>query len=364
MPRLGRPRPGDPGLAVARPVDGRAEDNGSGSAGWGGDGWGAASVALCCTARLHLGFLDLNGGLGRRFGSIGLSLDRPRTSLVLSRAVTDSVRGPEAERAEGHLAAMRRHLGLSGGHSLLIEEAIPAHSGLGSGTQLALLVAGAVRRLHGLGCDLRGDAALLGRGHRSGVGIGLFRDGGVVVDGGPGAVGQAERPGDAVPQPAPLLCRLELPPAWRVLLVLDRAAAGLSGAGERAAFARLGPMTAADSGEICRHVLMQVLPAVAEGDLSAFGAGLSRIQALLGEYFAPVQGGRFTSARVAAALAVLADAGAVGIGQSSWGPTGFAFAGNAAEAERLAGLDLPQGVDLLICRGLNHGASVREPASA
>src|SRR5262249_58900274 len=45
-----------------------------------------ANVTVRAPARLHLGFLDLNGGLGRRFGSIGLALNRPKTSLTLSAA--------------------------------------------------------------------------------------------------------------------------------------------------------------------------------------------------------------------------------------------------------------------------------------
>ena len=43
-------------------------------------------VTVAVAARLHLGFLDLNGGLGRRFGSLGLALDAPETVLELSRA--------------------------------------------------------------------------------------------------------------------------------------------------------------------------------------------------------------------------------------------------------------------------------------
>ena len=34
-------------------------------------------VKVTANARLHLGFLDLNGDLGRKFGSIGLCLDQP-----------------------------------------------------------------------------------------------------------------------------------------------------------------------------------------------------------------------------------------------------------------------------------------------
>ncbi len=335
-----------------------------------------AAVTLSCTARLHLGFLDLNGGLGRRFGSIGLSLDRPHTALRLARATRQGVAGPESDRAGAHLAAMQRHLGLDAPLALEIRSAIPAHSGLGSGTQLALLVASAVRRLHGLADDPRGDARRLGRGGRSGVGIGLFQAGGLVVDGGPrvagaggatgagGAGGQrtggaagrdADGDGDAAP---PLLCRLAVPQDWRVLLVLDHAARGLSGAGERAAFASLAPMPHAVSGEICRRVLMQALPAVAEADLAAFGEAVTRVQALLGDHFAPAQGGRFTSPAVGGVMAALAAAGAVGVGQSSWGPSGFAFVeGDAAAARLRDAVPLPAGVELLVCRGLNRGVA-------
>ena len=47
-------------------------------------------------------------------------------------------------------------------------------------------VAAALRRLHDLPLDAPGDAVRLDRGTRSGVGIGLFEHGGLVVDGGHG----------------------------------------------------------------------------------------------------------------------------------------------------------------------------------
>jgi len=313
----------------------------------------AGSVTVAGAARLHLGFFDLNGETGRRFGSIGLALDRPATRVTLRRAAVTRISGPEQERVARYLALMRRHLSLDAGHEIDIDEAIPPHAGLGSGTQLALAVATAVRRLHGRPADLRGDAEILGRGARSGIGIGLFRHGGLAVDGGKGA-------GTA---PPPLLARAPLPPAWRILLLLDRGREGLSGADERAAFQSLPPMPAALAGTLCRLVLMQALPALAERDLPAFGAAITAIQDHVGDYFAPGQGGRFTSPAVAAALRWLAGAGATGTGQSSWGPTGFAFAANTTEAQHLvAGLaasGAAKGLDLLVCRGLNRGASVR-----
>lgn len=309
-------------------------------------------VTIGCGARLHLGFLDLNGDLGRRFGSLGLALAAPETRLVLRRAVRPGVVGPEAARAARALAIMQEALGITAAHALLIAEAMPAHAGLGSGTQLALAVATALRRLHGLPPALAADAARLGRGARSGIGIALFEGGGFVLDGGRGA-------GDA---PPPLLARLPVPADWRVLLLLDPAAsgkggAGLAGAAERDAFAALPKMPPAIADALCRRVLMGVLPALAEGDLAAFGAALTEVQRAVGDHFAPAQGGRFASARVAAALGRLAALGGTGLGQSSWGPSGFAFAPDPEAAAWLrarlaADPDMPE---VKVCRPRNHG---------
>ncbi|TXM89098.1 GHMP kinase, partial [Methylobacterium sp. WL122] len=57
--------------------------------------WAAASrsVRVHAPARLHFGFLDLHGGLGRRFGSIGLAIDAPAVRLTATAAETLSVTG-------------------------------------------------------------------------------------------------------------------------------------------------------------------------------------------------------------------------------------------------------------------------------
>ena len=105
---------------------------------------------------------------------------------------------------------------------------------------------------------------------------------------------------------------------------------------------------------------MQALPAAAEDDLRSFGAAVTEVQSIAGDYFAPAQGGRFTSPAVAAALASASEAGATGIGQSSWGPSGFAFIRGEAEAERAARMLRAHGagLDIRICRALNRGARI------
>jgi beta-ribofuranosylaminobenzene 5'-phosphate synthase len=311
------------------------------------------SVTVEAAARLHLGFLDLNGGLGRRFGGLGLAIDHPTTRLTIRRAPTPAVDGLDAERAARHLTLLVRHFGLSHAYSLTIHEAIPAHAGLGSGTQLALGVAAALRRLEGVPADESSDALLLRRGTRSGIGLGLFQRGGLIVDGGRGAR-------TATP---PVVARMDFPPEWRVIVVLDPRTEGMHGHDEKAAFARLADFEAASAAEICRLVLIKALPALAEHDIGSFGDAVARLQEIAGDYFALAQGGApYASAAVARLMGDLRRHGARGTGQSSWGPTGFAFAHDAKEARRLCDCTQEKaaawGLDIAICKGVNHGALV------
>ena len=314
-----------------------------------------AGVAVTVSARLHLGFLDLNGELGRRFGSIGLAIGEPHGRLTLRRARVTRVEGVERERASRYLSTMQQREGLAGAYHMTVDGAIPPHAGLGSGTQLALGVAAALRRLEGRALEMSSDARILDRGARSGVGIGLFETGGLVVDGGRAATSGAP----------PIVARMHFPEAWRVILVLDPARQGLSGEAERGAFGRLGAMGSRETGEICRLALMGALPSIAEGDIAGFGVAITRIQRLLGDYFAPAQGGRrFTSPDVARVLDCLAEQGAHGVGQSSWGPTGFAFAADASSADRLADAAREcvnaRALDIRVVSALNRGAEITD----
>jgi beta-RFAP synthase len=313
----------------------------------------SAHVSVDAAARLHLGFLDMNGGLGRSFGGIGLAIGGPRTRLKLRPSAQNAVEGGEIERAQRLLEKAQRAFAPDKRHQLMIEEAIPAHGGLGSGTQLALAIASAVRRLENVEGNAATDAALMGRGARSGLGAGLFETGGVVVDGGRG-------PHTSTP---PVVARLSFPQEWRVILVADPKATGLHGDAERDAFAALPPLSAAQSGELCRRVLMQALPALAERDLPAFGEAITRLQIIVGDYFAPAQNGRrFTSPGVEATVERLMREGATGGGQTSWGPTGFVFADCELTAHRLAerarrGVDAKD-LSLSVVEGLNRGARI------
>ncbi|MDE2455707.1 MAG: beta-ribofuranosylaminobenzene 5'-phosphate synthase, partial [Burkholderiales bacterium] len=133
----------------------------------------------------------------------------------------------------------------------------------------------------------------------------------------------------------PLIARIDPPAAWRVIVALDRQRRGLAGAEEKGAIERLAPLVRPAAAEICHEVLMRVLPGAAADDFEAFAAGINRVQILLGEHFAPAQGGSAWTSPVVGRLMqwLRGQAGdAAAVGQSSWGPTGFAIVPSAAAA--------------------------------
>ncbi|MGI9334207.1 MAG: hypothetical protein ACR2RL_13745, partial [Gammaproteobacteria bacterium] len=184
---------------------------------------------------------------------------------------------------------------------------------------------------HGLALDTRTVAVQLERGARSGIGVAAFEHGGFVVDGGSRAMDLDD--GAGVP---PLIARMAFPSRWRVLLVRDGARLGVHGDRERSAFETLERYSDDEAAYLCRLVMMRLLPGLAEHDLKSFGDAVSEVQRRVGDHFAPAQGGRYASADVAGVLQWLANNGAAGIGQSSWGPTGFALCETESEARRLS----------------------------
>ena len=283
------------------------------------------TVRIEAPARLHLGMLAVAGDGARRFGGLGVSVGRPAVVLEAQPADGLSAEGADAERALTFARRCRDAMGLVGGAHLRVVEAIPQHVGLGSGTKLALAVAQALAALDGRDIDAPTLARAAGRAARSAVGMWTFALGGLVVEGG-------HAPG--VERPAPLLAHHPVPEEWRAVLVVPAAAPGLSGGDEEQAFGRLVPAPER-SAVIAQLVLTSLLPALVERELAEFGAALTRVQELVGDSFATVQGGRFHP-RAAALVAALLRFGAAGAGQSSWGPTVYGVVGSEAAGREVA----------------------------
>ncbi|MEE9139468.1 MAG: beta-ribofuranosylaminobenzene 5'-phosphate synthase family protein [Alphaproteobacteria bacterium] len=314
-----------------------------------------AAASISVPARLHLGFLDLHGGLGRRFGSFGITLDGVETRLRVEPADDISAQGPSADRAEDFARRIRGALGIPGGVRIDIEEAIPEHAGLGSGTQLGLAVCAAYAGLYGFETSAREIAWRLGRGARSGIGIGAFELGGVLLDG--GRLTAEDSP------PAPIISRIEFPSTWRILLILDHRTQGLHGEAEAEAFKTLPPFPVELAAHLCRLVVMVALPALVEANLERFAAAVAELQDTTGDYFTFAQGDRYSSPGVADVLGWLKAQGIVGVGQSSWGPTGFALLDGDETGRRLLDSAKRKWADdahlrFMLCRGRNRGSQI------
>ena len=111
-------------------------------------------------------------------------------------------------------------------------------------------------------------------------------------------------------------------------------------------------------------MLTGLLPALVERDLGEFGSALTRLQRLVGDAFAPVQGGTFHPQAGPVVKAML-RLGAAGAGQSSWGPAVYGLVAGEPEADVLARrleAELGGGLRAHVARFDNRGARVEEVA--
>jgi beta-RFAP synthase len=281
------------------------------------------ALRIRTASRLHFGLLGWGPGAVRQFGGVGLMIRAPSIEVVAEPAREWGYEGPLACRVRNLVSQILEHGARdTNGPIDLVPATLrvlasPAeHVGLGVGTQLSLAV---VRLLWELAehapPSLESLARLSGRGRRSGVGLHGFLRGGLIVDGGR----------CAHDRPPPLVAHMPFPEDWSILIVQLPGPRGRHGPDEIQAFAQLPPMPDRVTDRLCRLVVLGILPAVAERDLSAFGDSLHELQVKVGEAFAPVQGGIYSSSRSEAIVDALGRLGLLGAGQTSWGPTLYAF---------------------------------------
>jgi beta-RFAP synthase len=277
---------------------------------------------------LHFGLWSLAGGTGRQYGGVGAMVERPGLVLAIHAAQTLAASGPLADRAV-HFARRwaefhRRQVPPC---RIDVLGAPPQHVGLGTGTQLGLAVAAALSALVGLPSQSPLELALsVGRGLRSAVGTYGFVHGGLIVE-------QGKLPGEPI---SPLDCRLDLPAAWRFVLVRPLGLAGLAGDEEASAIDALPAIPSAVTDELIAEARERLVPAAATGDFASFAASLYRYGHRSGLCFAARQGGAYNGPALTRLVALLRRLGAEGVGQSSWGPTLFAAMPDQAAAEQLA----------------------------
>jgi beta-RFAP synthase len=302
-------------------------------------------VRVVASSRLHFGMLSVNQPGQRRYGGVGAMVDAPGLEIVVRGAERLEAVGPMADRAleaarlvARSFEAIPETYEVSKASEVRADEAgeprcrieivraPPLHVGLGTGTQLAMAVAA------GLNAWLQRPpmaadrlARCVGRGRRSAIGLYGFVHGCLLYE--PGKTDDEEI--------APLGARVEIPSAWRFVLVRPRDLQGLSDEAEREAFAGLPPVPVERTETLRREALDFLLPAVAEGRFEEFSESLYRFGHAAGLIFAATQGGAFAGRRLAALVDWIRARGIRGVGQTSWGPTLFAALPDEASAQDL-----------------------------
>ena len=311
-------------------------------------------------ARLHLGLIDLRGDLGRIFGGLGVAIDKPNVILEAQDSNKIVVEGPKQDQVRTLVERFLNTYQVKTGVSIRVQKIIPEHSGLGSGTQLALAVAAALAKLFRLQASVQELASTMGRGKRTGIGTAIFEQGGFVIDGGK-KVAKQNCQSDHFPV---LLCRQPFPEDWRFVVAIPNVKRGLAKKEEMEAFKRLPPMPTEDIGKICRLTMFKLLPALLEQEIQIFGEALTEIQILIGDYFAQVQGSRYASLVATEVIEFMQKIGAYGVGQSSWGPAIYGLARGRQQAEEIEDkvqtlVNERSGGQVFIAKANNKGACLK-----
>ena len=290
-------------------------------------------VYVKAPARLHLGIIDLGGELDRLFGGLGLAINCPNVILQAEKSQRLSIKGEKSELVRPFVELFLERYNVEPKVAVNVEQTIPQHIGLGSGTQHALATAVALARVFNINASVQELATTMGRGKVSGVGTAVFDKGGFVVDGGVKIRKNKSILPDSFP---PVIFQEPFPDDWFFTVAIPKFKRGLSGEIEAKAFNCLQPMSMERAGRLSRLILMSLLPALKEKDIKAFGNALTQIQNIVGDSFASVQGGRFSSSPSAKCIAYMLKHGALGAGQSSWGPTVYGLIEGAKAAEKLS----------------------------
>jgi len=267
-------------------------------------------------SRLHFGPLSFRPSSGRHFGGVGMMIDSP--GVLVEMSFTDEpLNVVGSERGEQFLKQICESFEGDIPHgTITVRREIPPHHGLGSGTQLGLAIAEAVRTLAGRNAVDSAELALMvGRGKRSAIGIHGYQDGGFLID-----AGQHEE--DSI---GALAYRCDYPFEWPILLVCPVSEPGIHGAQEQQLFAEMPAMSEVMTGQLSRQVLTEILPALHARDFESWARSMTQFGTVVGEFFSDSQGGIFASVTVNDIVHDILKGKLykqpLGWAQSSWGPT-------------------------------------------
>ncbi len=299
-----------------------------------------------------MALIDMNASLGRVDGSIGLAVDKPFISIIAEKSDIIEITG-SSEHAERMKNSASSILPEGKGIHIKIDSDYPSHIGMGSGTQASLAAGMAVNRLYDLGMKVREIAVKVGRGGTSGIGVAAFENGGFILDGGhkfrekkaflPSAASRLP--------PAPVILRKDFP-EWHLVIAIPQQK-GASMTDEVNIFRTECPVPLREVEQLSHVILMQLLPALVEEDMAAFGRSINAIQGI-----------GFKKREVAlqplsnVLMKTLREGGAYGAGMSSFGPTVYAFGEDVEELRKIAMEFLGENGRVFITEARNEGARI------
>ncbi len=288
-------------------------------------------VVVHAASRLHFGLFSLGHLSERQYGGVGAMIARPGLQLRITQgsAGEPSGAGEMGTRAVAFAKqwlAFQRMPAAEGNLHLEVVSAPPDHVGLGVGTQLGLAVAAGLSRWMGLPAQTALELALsVGRATRSAVGTYGFLLGGLVME-----------QGKRSDEPMSLLdCRIDMPGAWRFLLLRPLEGRGISGTAETEAMQALPAVPEEVTQALINEAATRMIPAAATSNFALFAESLYRYGQMAGNCFAAKQGGPYNGPVLTSLVEVIRQCGAVGVGQSSWGPTIFTICDSQGSAEAL-----------------------------
>lgn len=281
-------------------------------------------------SRLHMSLIDLNGSYKRIDGGIGLALSDPQFvleseetnekgfTLEFADSVSDDSKEECLEKIPNAAQKIAEQCNIESGFHFKVLEAYPPHSGLGSGTQIAVCTAHLMTETMGLKFSSRELSTMVGRGGTSGIGTFAHDLGGFIVDGGHSL---DEKPGflpssASKAKPAQLIARYDFPEEWNILLAIPEVTHHVHDQQEVNVFQTYCPIPKTEVEQVSHLILMNLIPFLLEKDIKNFGwaikelqkVGFNKLEHSLDDSFLPT-------------MKAIDDAGAYGTGISSFGPT-------------------------------------------
>lgn len=258
------------------------------------------------------------------FGGLGAMVSAPGVIVCGNRSNHWQVEGCEVKRTSELVERIQEQAPQLQPVAIQVEYVAPAHQGWGTGTQLALAITDLVHCLNEISIISDAAARYTSRGQRSGIGVQGYRKQGLFFD-----------HGKRLNETASIshVDQIPLPANWRLVLVEPTEGEGLHSINERRAFGRITevPLDTVRQLQTLAHQMVILLKQ--NPDFATFAKLITSYNALAGELFLDVQGGRYSSPLHAERILHMQNMGAMGAGQSSWGPGLFAFFPDVAEAE-------------------------------